>query len=842
MTGPPATPHVNGIDLGGRYTVDRAELPPALAPPTDDGLFGERTVLGIAWRFGVPGAPNVILVDGTEVEVPLPGVRATYVLVVHAVEDRATVPPAGLGDGEVYGNEAGGVAAEYRLRFEDGSLHRDPIARRFAIQQARTGWGASAFTAMPARDPEVFPTSGEASVLGIVSRRTPGWAENRQLSGRDTAEMAPAPRGLLWVHAIANPRPDEPIAALHLRAGAERVCVYAAGHTLLEDHPLRPGCRRTFRLRVPEAPERDALGGLVGLSVDLGSVLSCRPALDYDEARWRDPRSPAAPTPSPDEVQVEVAAHPRARLLLAAGGGAPLVLPLDEPDDRLRPLPPPTCRTRIRIVDAETGAALAARLHLHGGGGEYLAPIGHQRLVNDGFSEDTHADLAVGRHQYAYVDGACEVDLPVGTIHVEIAHGFAYDPLRTTVELPAEDGELTFPLVRALRIRERGWIAADTHVHFLSPQSAAMIGRAEGLSVVNLLATQWGERSSGVGDFDGESVVGGDRPDPCLVRVGTENRTQVLGHLSLLGYRGPMILPLCTGGPTESALGDPLETTMIGWARRCREQGGLVVLPHAPDPDLEGAALVVLGLVDAVELMSENPLRPDAGQLRAAGLASWYRYLGLGYHLPLVGGSDKMSAGMLLGGIRTYSRIEGELDYAGWLASIRSGDTFASVGPVVELEVDGVRPGGCLDLEGSATVEVRWSVESAALPADLVEVVVGGLPVHAVPVDGGRRSMGSTRVDVAGPTWVAVRVRGSYRGDRDDVAAHTSAVLVAVGGRRPFDPRLASALEVLVDGAVAYVRELAPRRGGDGVEDLVEPLLLARRTLGERIAAEGAAD
>ena len=54
--------------------------------------------------------------------------------------------------------------------------------------------------------------------------------------------------------------------------------------------------------------------------------------------------------------------------------------------------------------------------------------------------------------------------------------------------------------------RERGWVTADTHVHFLSPQTALLEGAAEGVNVVNLLASQWGEMFSNVGDFDGATT------------------------------------------------------------------------------------------------------------------------------------------------------------------------------------------------------------------------------------------------------------------------------------------------------------------------------------------------
>ena len=43
---------------------------------------------------------------------------------------------------------------KYRLVYADGSTDETAIHRRFAIQQARTNWGASAFAAIPA-EPDV---------------------------------------------------------------------------------------------------------------------------------------------------------------------------------------------------------------------------------------------------------------------------------------------------------------------------------------------------------------------------------------------------------------------------------------------------------------------------------------------------------------------------------------------------------------------------------------------------------------------------------------------------------------------------------------------------------------
>src|SRR5690606_8625837 len=154
----------------------------------------------------------------------------------------------------------------------------------------------------------------------------------------------------------------------------------------------------------------------------------------------------------------------------------------------------------------------------------------------------------------------------------------------------------------------------------------------------NLLTSQWGDLMTNAGDFDGKTTFGSREAGgegEWLVRVGTENRQHVLGHISLLGYEGPPILPLCAGGPDESAIGDPVEVLMLEWARQCRKQHGLVVMPHFPDPRCENAACIVEEEVDAIEMTSWGELY--AG-ISPYSLSDWYRYLNCGYQVPICGG------------------------------------------------------------------------------------------------------------------------------------------------------------------------------------------------------------
>ena len=66
----------------------------------------------------------------------------------------------------------------------------------------------------------------------------------------------------------------------------------------------------------------------------------------------------------------------------------------------------------------------------------------------------------------------------------------------------------------------------------------------------------------------------------------------------------------------------------------------------------EIAADIDAGLLDALELQCFDDT------LQSPPITEWYRYLDAGYRLPLVGGTDKMSAAIPLGQIRTYARLD----------------------------------------------------------------------------------------------------------------------------------------------------------------------------------------
>ena len=156
----------------------------------------------------------------------------------------------------------------------------------------------------------------------------------------------------------------------------------------------------------------------------------------------------------------------------------------------------------------------------------------------------------------------------------------------------------------------------------------------------------------------------------------------MLGHIGLLGA-SDAVLPMASAGAPEARLGDPLTGLIADWADAAREQGGLALAVHFPLPYAEVAADIVSGKIDAVEMQA---LTPD---IDGPSIREWYRFLNCGYRLPIVGGTDKMSAEIPLGAIRTYARLDpGRADLLRRLGRRRPGGPDVRVVRVVR------RPGG----------------------------------------------------------------------------------------------------------------------------------------------------
>ncbi len=747
--------------------------------------------------------------------------RASHLVVAHFADswrDPSGERPPGMPVGWVL--PTGEPLARYEITFADGGTRAVEIRRRFEIADGIIGWGFVPFAAIghradealdwrgphPRQEPGRYVAAGQAGLLAML----PGsWGAAKT----GVADFVPTPLddATYWLHAI-----DAALTLFHGTAD-----------------PLVPSPRLQVLVE----------GGAGDLpEIDLGVAIRSRPlplapSLDRAPGRgpvgWgpsiKDAPHVSRPANGASRTVVDVAAAADARIAIdgwevaVAGIGAGTVSP--DGRIRIRPLPPADVRVDMRITADDE--LTPSRVRFVAADGRYLPPLGHREEINPGLLEDTGAGLILGGDTYAYVPGSFAIDLPVGEVEIEVVKGFDHRPIRRTLVVEPGTRDLAIALERAIDLRADGWRSADPHVHFLAPSTALLQAAAEDVMFVHLLATQLGDEFTNVTD-----LVWGSQADPghrSFVIVGTENRQNVLGHLGLLGARRP-VLPLASGGGPEGRIGAAVSELMADWADRCHAEGGLVVAAHFPLPFAEIAADIVAGRIDAVEMQTFAP------GLDNPSILEWYRFLNCGYRLPVLGGTDKMSAEMPLGGIRTLARLDPTEPptFAAWSAAVRAGRTFATAGPVLELSVDGGEPGDVLKLRaGGGHVEARVRARAAQPIIGSVELVVnGGVVAREDALEPTEDLSLTVRIEVEGSAWIAARSRSDHEirsAYNTSMAAHTSPVYVEVLDRPLFATGDAAAIAEVIDGTVRWLETMAA---------IADPALRARMV--DQIAASGA--
>jgi len=800
------------------------------------------TGLQRAWGIPIAAAtgagPRAILVARDKAEVSIPvGKAAAFLCFVHGWEQipstvRAEMPNEGL------------VVAEYELSYDDGTRHTQPVRARFEVGMRESP--GPPWVAVPLKMPIAVDPTRPTSAMN--------WGVAQTGLDREAGD----PRSGLFVYAMPNPFPHKRIRAITLRGQQESPLLVAA-LTLFSgaDNPVRHLPRRTYRVKTARRPAK-----IKHAEVDLGVVTRIVHTSGPRDRAWlRSPYTGVSAPWSPGSIEPERAGED---LIEAAGAqdatvsvsleGArkPLEFSLGEAFTTGRSVRGAAAlevlgRRRqwmqVRVVDGATGKPTPARVHFSGARGDYIAPYGHHSQINPNWFEDYGADVMISGRSFAYVPGEFTTDMPVGDVYFEIYKGFEYQPMRAKVRIEPGQKELTLTVNRWKDLRRDGWVTADTHVHFISPQTAWLQAQGEGVNVVNLLASQWGRLFTNAGDYTGRVGV---VEDDTIVYVGTENRNHMLGHMSMLGTKGPLpVFPMCCGGPDESWLGDPEFLTMAEWALENRRKGGIVIRPHFPACGFtEDPVSILQGLVDALEV---KDVRPDDFAVQ-----EWYRYLNCGYRVAVCAGTDKMSASAALGWRRTYARLDPDhpFTYDAWAEAVRAGRTVATTGPLIDLCVEGRGIGETIELPASGgTLEVRATAECFA-PLSALELVHNGKvvsqaahrPATRAP-KGAKRLELTEKIRVSGTSWIAARCAGPgpLRGRPHPaayMAAHTSPVYVNCPGSRLFDGPAARHMLALVEGGTEYLNALATVFDEASRKRMVKLFNQARQELRGRLVVE----
>lgn len=768
---------------------------------------GGKTFWGIPFELGAQDEPCWLVVSPSSPPVSIPISRnANWVILAHFCDSdtilKSEDQPVDYGVDEII--QPGEHLANYMLEYTNGSQYQQKIRRRFEINSPNSFRGTGTFAARPHVGNQPLDWRGPYPPRSWGTYQTSVGVDHNAQTGHLK----------YWIYALENPHSEDEIAAIRLEsAGVSKLAV--AGITLYtgKDNPLRHQRLASFRVDLPDP----AMVDQIDAKIDLGIISRRYTVPAFDPQAWLAGQlkgwgEESHPQSSTAKLFLDVTANPDA--LLQVDGHAFDMQPVFESgkgqsqDGRaeIEFLNPRKTWLKVKIIDEATGLPTPARVHFRDPNGIYFPPYGHRHEVNDNWFEDYGGDLKLGSTQYAYVDGNFQAELPVGEVYCEIAKGFEYQPIRQRLSIQPGQQELTLSIRNDLNWRKQGWVTADTHVHFISPQTAWLEAQCEGLNLVNLLASQWGDLFTNVADITGDPS--GVSRDDTLVWVGTENRQHMLGHISLLGGKGTPIFPMCSGGPMESYLGDPAWKSMAEWADACREREGLVVIPHFPYPYGEVAADIVLGKIDAAEIRSFTP------SLDTTNVREWYRYLNCGYRVAAVGGTDKMSAGMPVGGVRTYAYLgEDEFNFSNWAKAVRSGNTFTTSGPLISLKVDGKVPGQEIRLPASGgALEVEAWVQSVQ-PFHELQILVNGKIVDSQSAgDGVLETHLKTKIHLDGSAWIAARCLSRllvWHIWPIHIAAHTSPVYVRCGEQDLFSPSDAAFMLTLIEGGLTWLDTLS---------------------------------
>jgi hypothetical protein len=233
------------------------------------------------------------------------------------------------------------------------------------------------------------------------------------------------------------------------------------------------------------------------------------------------------------------------------------------------------------------------------------------------------------------------------------------------------------------------------------------------------------------------------------------------------------------------------------------------VAAHFPLPYAEIAADIVAGKIDALETQALAPGLDDPAVLE------WYRFLDLGYRLPIVAGTDKMSAEVPVGAVRAYVHLlsDDPLSFDTWAAAVRAGRTFVTSGrssSSPSTAMSRATSSGCARPGGSR----RRSVRAAQPMITDLELIVDDAWWPPSARRGGVTSLElHESVEIGAGAWIAARSRSAdviESAFTTSMAAHTSPVYVEVDGR-PFVPRAEAGVVVerIIEGARTWVDELA---------------------------------
>jgi hypothetical protein len=375
-----------------------------------------------------------------------------------------------------------------------------------------------------------------------------------------------------------------------------------------------------------------------------------------------------------------------------------------------------------------------------------------------------------------YVDGSFDIDLAPGKYEISLMKGVEYlDQQRTFNVAPNAVIRKKYSMRRWIDMPRRGWYSADDHIHVRrSPREDSLLIKwiqAEDIHVGVLL--RMGDFWATYFDQYAWGSKGIYRDDDYMLSSGQEDpRTPELGHSIGIGASEPVRFQ------SEYYYYDKVFDKL-------HELGGITGYAHQAESFHGYRGLMLDGLrrkIDIMEILqycvSDDPLI----------VKHYYHLLDLGFAVTAVAGSDfpwcghdhsipDLISNARIGNVRFYTYVCGDFNYDNWKTAVKNGNTFASSGPMLQLNVNGKLPGDTLRVKKGAKIVISAKAfgHSEKIPLQRLEIVQHGEVIKTQTALS--KDEISIEINQTASTgfWIAAR---AYAG-RGQIA-HTTPVYVSV--------------------------------------------------------------
>jgi hypothetical protein len=437
----------------------------------------------------------------------------------------------------------------------------------------------------------------------------------------------------------------------------------------------------------------------------------------------------------------------------------------------------------LLVADATDQEPPIARVRVTNDQGKYFPPeaqpSGLIRIIGQGHT--TRGE------RWSYAIGKFQVRIPFGKYHVSIRRGLEYRSLDQEIEVnEGGNPQRTFVLSRWVNMEKDGWFPGDMHVHMLDPATALFECEAECLNFVNVMVFKHLEDTYAREHFTG--AVDPKSDNRHFIYYNEEFRNEPMGHIGLINLK-KLVEPISTGRlglhwptvmrfdslnmplPFHGDKDSPDYPLLVNAMRQTHKQGGFVDWAHLRSTQWEFPLDAEKRQIDVVDIMTHTEIPQD--------LQLWYALLNCNFDIPACAGTDRIQATDPIGHQRVYVWLDAPLSYANCIKSLKAGSSFVTNGPMVRLQVNGMKPGGKVHLAGPTGVSISASAFSQ-IPFEHLEIIANGEIISSVEAtEKGSRAEVIFNHPINQSAWIAARCIGPP--DKElfythPVFAHTSPV------------------------------------------------------------------